>query len=100
MSQLRPAGRLPEINCRTSAANCSGAGAEAPRGLRLVVEAIQRRREAMPLQPQSEFVLWIVQGADTVPTPAPEETVTPFMNQMDVSPLVSCHKRSLFPSPL
>jgi hypothetical protein len=35
-----------------------------------------------------------------LPTFAVEATVTPFMNQIDVLPLVSRHNRSLLPSPL
>jgi hypothetical protein len=43
---------------------------------------------------------WIDQTVGTVATPANCVTCVPFMNQIAISPLVSCHRISLLPSPL
>src|ERR1700733_7657714 len=48
---------------------------------------------------QSALVPWIVNVVGMVPSPAPDDIVVPFMNQMATSPLVSCHTMSLAPLP-
>ena len=48
----------------------------------------------------SAFVLCNVQVVGTLPTLPVEAMVVPFMNQIDVLPLVSRQSRSLLPSPL
>jgi hypothetical protein len=49
--------------------------------------------------PHSELVDCTVQVVGIFPTVRADATVVPLMNQMDVLPLVSRHRRSLRPSP-
>jgi hypothetical protein len=55
-------------------------------------------RSALPHH--SALTLWTVQVVGMFPTPADDETVTPFMNHIAVLPAVSRQRRSLMPSPL
>src|SRR5947209_51080 len=48
---------------------------------------------------QSALAPWIDQTVGTVATPANCVTCVPFMNQIATSPLVSCQRMSLLPSP-
>jgi hypothetical protein len=60
-----------------------------------------RSESPTPLDTHSALVAWTVHTGGMLPTEPAVETVTPFMNHIDVlPPVVSRHNRSLMPSPL